>query len=43
MQGEKKRYSMKEWEAKLAAATVRKEDMNELVMNFLVTEVCPYT
>ena len=38
-QAEKKRYSLKEWEEKLATATVRKEDMNELVMNFLVTEV----
>ena len=40
-QAEKKRYSLKEWEEKLATATVRKEDMNELVMNFLVTEVLP--
>lgn len=39
LQAEKKRYSLKEWEDKLATATVRKEDMNELVMNFLVTEV----
>ena len=38
-QAEKKRYTLKEWEEKLATATVRKEDMNELVMNFLVTEV----
>ena len=41
MQAEKKRYTLKEWEAKLAATNVRKEDMNELVMNFLVTEVDP--
>ena len=39
LQAEKKRYSLKEWEEKLATANVRKEDMNELVMNFLVTEV----
>ncbi len=40
-QAERKRYTLKEWEGKLASATVRKEDMNELVMNFLVTEVGP--
>lgn len=27
------------WEGKLAAVKVSKEDMNRLVMNFLVTEV----
>lgn len=34
---------MKEWESKLAAVKIRKEDMNRLIMNFLVTEVghCP--
>jgi hypothetical protein len=30
--------SVDEWERKLAAVKVRKEDMNRLVMNFLVTE-----
>lgn len=30
---------MKEWESKLAAVKTRKEDMNRLAMNFLVTEV----
>ena len=39
LQAERKRYTLKEWEEKLSTATVRKEDMNELVMNFLVTEV----
>lgn len=28
------------WEARLAAVRLAKEDMNRLVMNFLVTEVC---
>ena len=30
-----------EWERKLAGIRVRKEDMNRLVMNFLVTEASP--
>lgn len=34
----KKTTSVEEWERKLAAVKVRKEDMNKLVMNFLVTE-----
>lgn len=28
-----------DWEKKLAAVKIYKEDMNKLVMNFLVTEV----
>ena len=36
---DKKKVPLEEWERKLAAVTVRKEDMNKLVMNFLVTEV----
>ncbi len=36
---EKKKILTKEWESKLAAVKIRKEDMNRLVMNFLVTEV----
>jgi hypothetical protein len=28
-----------DWERKLAAVELRKEDLNQLVMNFLVTEV----
>jgi len=35
---QKKTVSVEEWERKLAAVKVRKEDMNRLVMNFLVTE-----
>jgi hypothetical protein len=35
----KKSISNEQWEAKLAAVKVAKEDMNKLVMNFLVTEV----
>ncbi|CAL8469376.1 g8917 [Coccomyxa elongata] len=35
---EKKKIFTKEWESKLAAVKIRKEDMNRLVMNFLVTE-----
>mmetsp|Transcript_12756 Transcript_12756/g.35865 ORF Transcript_12756/g.35865 Transcript_12756/m.35865 type:complete len:231 (-) Transcript_12756:67-759(-) len=34
----KKTISKEEWEKKLAAVKIRKEDMNVLVMNFLVTE-----
>ncbi|WIA11855.1 hypothetical protein OEZ85_011941 [Tetradesmus obliquus] len=34
----KKSISNEQWEAKLAAVKVAKEDMNKLVMNFLVTE-----
>lgn len=32
---------MDDWERKLAAVKIRKEDMNRLIMNFLVTEVSP--
>ncbi len=35
----KKTISPDTWEAKLAQVKVSKEDMNKLVMNFLVTEV----
>lgn len=35
----KKVVSKDDWEKKLAAVKVAKEDMNRLVMNFLVTEV----
>lgn len=35
---EKKKILTKEWESKLGAVKIRKEDMNRLVMNFLVTE-----
>jgi len=38
-QAEAKTIKLEEWEQKLAGVTVRKEDMNKLVMNFLVTEV----
>jgi hypothetical protein len=36
---------MEEWEKKLAAAgnNISKEDMNFLIMNYLVTEVSPST
>ncbi|KAF6265934.1 CTLH/CRA C-terminal to lish motif domain-containing protein [Scenedesmus sp. NREL 46B-D3] len=34
----KKSISNEQWEAKLASVRVAKEDMNKLVMNFLVTE-----
>ena len=30
---------MDDWERKLAAVKIKKDDMNRLVMNFLVTEV----
>lgn len=40
MQGwTKKVVSKDDWEKKLAAVKVYKEDMNKLVMDFLVTEV----
>lgn len=35
----KKTVSGEEWARKLAAVRVKKEDMNRLIMNFLVTEV----
>lgn len=34
----KKTVSKDDWEKKLAAVKIHKEDMNKLVMNFLVTE-----
>lgn len=34
----KKKVSKDDWERKLAAVELRKEDLNQLVMNFLVTE-----
>lgn len=36
---DKKKILTKEWDLKLSAVKIRKEDMNRLVMNFLVTEV----
>ena len=30
---------MEEWNRKLAAVKIRKQDMNNLIMNYLVTEV----
>lgn len=36
---QKRKISKDEWNKRLAAVTVRKEDMNHLIMNFLVTEV----
>jgi hypothetical protein len=36
----KKTISSDAWDAKLSQVKVSKEDMNKLVMNFLVTEVC---
>ena len=38
---DKKRLLMDDWERKLASVKIRKEDMNRLIMNFLVTEVRP--
>ncbi|EIE21641.1 hypothetical protein COCSUDRAFT_33734 [Coccomyxa subellipsoidea C-169] len=35
---DKKKILIKEWDSKIAAVKIRKEDMNRLVMNFLVTE-----
>lgn len=34
----KKVITREEWERKLKEVKIRKEDMNKLVMNFLVTE-----
>jgi len=33
-------FTKEEWEKRLASVNVRKEEMNALVMNYLVTEVC---
>lgn len=35
----KKKVAKDEWERKVSAVDLRKEDLNQLVMNFLVTEV----
>jgi hypothetical protein len=35
----KKKVGKDDWERKLTAVELRKEDLNQLVMNFLVTEV----
>lgn len=35
----KKKVSKDDWERKLSAVELPKEDLNQLVMNFLVTEV----
>ena len=35
----KKVIGVEEWEKKLASVKISKEDMNKLVMNFLITEV----
>lgn len=37
----KKKVGKDDWERKLSAVELRKEDLNQLVMNFLVTEVRP--
>ena len=37
--GPKKTYSVMEWVPKLSAVQINKQDLNRLVMNFLVTEV----
>lgn len=36
---DKRRISLSDWKRKLDAVKIRKEDMNKLIMNFLVTEV----
>ena len=41
LQPAKKTISLEQWEARLGQVKVPKEDMNRLVMNFLVTEVGP--
>ncbi|KAF3773607.1 hypothetical protein EJ110_NYTH54990 [Nymphaea thermarum] len=38
MSSSKKVFTREEWEKKLNDVKIRKEDMNKLVMNFLVTE-----
>lgn len=40
---QRRKVSLEEWKRKLAAVKVRKEDMNNLIMNFLVTEVRLFT
>lgn len=39
VQAGKKAITLEQWEAKLAQTRIPKEDMNRLIMNFLVTEV----
>lgn len=39
LQSAKKTYTREQWESKLSDASIQKEDLNKLVMNFLVTEV----
>jgi hypothetical protein len=39
----RKRISVSDWQTKLPGVKIRKEDMNRLVMNFLVTEVRLFT
>ncbi|KAK9791866.1 hypothetical protein WJX73_010094 [Symbiochloris irregularis] len=36
--GERRKLSLEEWNRKLAAVKIRKQDMNNLIMNYLVTE-----
>ena len=36
---DKRRVTLSDWKRKLEAVKIRKEDMNKLIMNFLVTEV----
>ena len=36
---DKRKIQLPEWKRKLDAVKIRKEDMNKLIMNFLVTEV----
>lgn len=38
---DKRKIQLPEWKRKLDAVKIRKEDMNKLIMNFLVTEVRP--
>ena len=38
----KKVVSREDWEKRLGAVKIRKEDMNTIIMNFLVTEVIFY-
>lgn len=38
---DKRKVQLPEWKRKLDAVKIRKEDMNKLIMNFLVTEVRP--
>lgn len=40
LQPDRRKIKVAEWEEALDKIIVRKEDMNKLVMDFLVTEVC---